>query len=365
MKKIVAACIFVACVYLLKVSVSENSMKEITESRYQSTGMFSSSKYKYGDLFGLTYLKDFMLKEDRFPNKPLNIKKNPENLSLHIISDSYVFGPFADKKEYFSRARNLKFYPWKDKNWELPKLDSNLINIAIVEVIERERAYVLNLDNIKSRLSINNENGKVVVSQQQQQHFFLLKAINTTQQFFKFIGSIFYHKNIDTHLEFVLFDFEFLLPFKLWKADLNYHVFNRINSDVVLSKDGKNLYVKSTIDKNSPGSSFREIDNKEIENQVFQMNEISRYLKLMGFQKVLFTLIPNPVSVLKTELQPMNEFVNRVQNNPKLQVEFLDLNKELSKNPDFYFCRSDTHWNSNGIDLWIYNVNNYLNSIPQ
>jgi ubiquinone biosynthesis O-methyltransferase len=70
MRKIIASIVFIGCFYLLKIAVSDNSMKGITEYRHQNSGFFSSSKLQYGDLFGICYLKDFKIKKVEHVDKP-------------------------------------------------------------------------------------------------------------------------------------------------------------------------------------------------------------------------------------------------------------------------------------------------------
>lgn len=369
MKKIVAACIFVACVYLLKVSVSENSMKEITESRYQSTGMFSSPKYQYGDLFGICYLERFKIKKVEQLNKPKGIIESKKDLSLYFICDSYVFGTFDGKKDYFARAKNVHFLKLKDSNWEVPRFSNNHKNAIIVEIVLRNLFTDLNLKNITSKSDFSNLSGTVNASTV---HYAYDDKIDWKAFFRRLIGNVnkwvsetFYHKNIETHLEFILFDFDFLLNLKMWKSDLLLNWFDRVNGSVVLSKDRQFLFMENTVSKTHVGSAAYPITETEIEDQVAKINELNQFFKSKGFDYVLFSIIPNPYDLVGQNEFGQNHQLERILASPNLKASMLNISPKLKVHARSNFFQSDTHWNSNGATIWLNEVNNYLNSIPQ
>jgi len=372
MRKIIAAFVFLGCCYLLKVSVSEKSMKEITDSRYQSDDIFSSSKFKYGDLFGISFLKEFKIKKVEHVDKPINVDLLPRNLSLYIICDSYVFNPFEGKSDYFSRVKDLHILKLKHLKWAVPPFDKNKRNVLIFEIVLRNVYNHMNLKNIRSKTdfanlsnsihSIPTTNTLVKNDSSFNPLGHLLKLIIWINQQ---ISQTLYHKNLESHLEFILFDFDFLLPFKMWKAELIMKCFNRVNGAASLSKDKKFLFMENTVIPTLKGSSTYPISDLDIEEQVYEINLLNEFFKSKGFDDVLFSIIPNPYDLVSANELGQNNQLKRILASQNLKAKMLDITPKLSINAKNNFFQSDTHWNSNGAKIWLLEINRYLNSLQQ
>lgn len=369
MKKILAGFVFLFCLYLLKTSVSEESMKDITDFRYQTQGIFSSPKYIYGDLFGISYLNNFKKVKKENLQRPSNIDLTKKDISLYFICDSYVFGTFEGKNDYFSRAESVQMLKWKDPKWDVPKLTNKHKKVLIVEMVLRNLYSDMNIKNLTSRSDFSNliQSSKVesvpTSIEEKMDWFGAFRRMVVSMN--QWVMRTFYHKNIESHLEFILFDFDFLLNLKMWKSELLMNVFNRVNGSVVLSKDRQFLFMENTVSKTHKGSAAYPITDLEIEEQVGKINELDLFFKSKGFNYVLFSIIPNPYDLVGNNEFGQNDQLNRILTSPKLKANMLNISPKLSVNARNNFFPSDTHWNSNGAYIWLFEVNNYLNSIPQ
>jgi hypothetical protein len=372
MRKNIAAIVFLGCFMLLGFSVSEYSMNRITGVKYRLKGIVGSHKFKYGDLFGLCYLEDFKIKKVEHVDKPLNVDLLPRDLSLYIICDSYVFNQFEGESDYFSRVKDLHILKLKDPQWEVPPLDKKKKNVLIFEIVLRNLYNDMNLENIGSKTDFANLSNSIQSSPTTN---ILVKndsSFNPLGQLQKSITWInqkisraFYHKNLESHLEYILFDFDFLLPFKMWKAEMMMKYFNRIDRAVVLSKDKKFLFTELTVIPALKGSSNYPISHLDIQEQVNEINLLNEFFKSKGFDDVLFSIIPNPYDLVSTNEFGQNNQLKRILASRNLKAKMLDITPKLSINAKNNFFQSDTHWNSNGAKIWLLEINQYLNSLPQ
>jgi hypothetical protein len=372
MKKNIAIVVFLGCFMLLVFSASDNSMKRITESRYQSTGIFSSSKYRFGDLFGICYLKDFKIKTGYHVDKSLKVDQLPRDLSLYMICDSYVFEPFEGKSNYFSRVKDFHILKLKEAHWDLPKLNTKNKNVLVFEIVLRNIYNHMNLKNITLKSDFSNLSTSRILNTSAPNQSISNESLNLFGLLKKCIGWVIprliqssHHKNVETHLEFIMFDFDFFRPLKVLKAEWILKYFNRINGGVVLSKDRKFLFMEDTVIPTFKGSSTYPISDLNIEEQVNKINLLNEFFKSKGFDEVLFSIIPNPYDLVSANELGQNNQLKRLLAYKNLKAKMLDITPKLSINAKNNFFQSDTHWNSNGATIWLTEINQYLNSIPQ
>lgn len=159
--------------------------------------------------------------------------------------------------------------------------------------------------------------------------------------------------------EAVLFSSDFMLMFKEWKALLNYKVFNRVSESVRLSSDGKNIFY-GVDSKPGISSCFDEVPDKEINDLVNNVNTTYAYYKKMGFDEVYLSIIPNKTSILGSDLGAYNHLVERIQDHPTLQMPYIDMMTPMMKGGEKLFDKGDTHWNCEGKQIWINEVNKRL-----
>ena len=113
-------------------------MKKITTYRFLTESIYKSSRYRYGDLYGMCYLKEF--KNEIWQVKPVlgfdPIYKKPGNINLYCICDSYLYS-FINSDSLFCGVSKLIISRWVlDGPMEID-LDKSKTNILLIERVER------------------------------------------------------------------------------------------------------------------------------------------------------------------------------------------------------------------------------------
>jgi hypothetical protein len=214
---------------------------------------------------------------------------------------------------------------------------------------------LFNLNSVKARL----DRAEAVQSE-----------LNTRQKIAHFFAEIderikenLYHKSLEANIEFAWFNFGFWESLKELKGDFNLNFFGRVDKEVAISKDQNLLYLAETLNPNNPGSSFFDISEEKLKAQVSELNSIQDYYKARGFDEVIFSIIPNPVSVLKTENRPDNHLIQRIKLHPDFKGKLIDATEDLSKNAKSNFFTSDSHWNQKGAKIWLDQLNRQLQNV--
>jgi hypothetical protein len=322
--------------------------------------LFHLDKYKYGDLYGLSYLKEF--KEQ---NKPVaddrKIKDSIKNIDLWCIGDSYLASEMIPgKADSFLFRTCLKSFSWH--NTSLPQrisFDKPRKKLLMIEVTERDirgdfgAAESATNDYTSSFYTIYDS----AASSKGEKSF--LQGVNELSKW-RLIP-----ENINQNIETIFFGYQFQEPLKEIKAEFNYKSFNRLSPSVSISNNNRNIYYRRTIDTNYSGSSFRYISNKEINSIILTINNISRYYKSIGFDEVLFSFIPNPVTILENGSLTYNNLIPRIQNSKESEAKFIDIYNVFKKyqNPFILYNRTDSHWTSEGFKLWVDELNKVLHQL--
>jgi len=228
----------------------------------------------------------------------------------------------------------------------------NKKNILLIESVERNMSGLFNLNSVKARLDREEAVQSELNTRQKIAHFFA--------EIDEGIKESLYHKSLEANIEFTWFNFGFWAPLKELKADFNLNFFGRVDKEVAISKDKNFLYLAETLNPNNPGSSFSDISEAKLKTQVSELNAIREYYKARGFDEVIFSIIPNPVSVLKTENRPDNHLIQRIKSHPDFKGKLIDATEELSKNAKSNFFTSDSHWNQKGAKIWLDQLNRQL-----
>ena len=169
-----------------------------------------------------------------------------------------------------------------------------------------------------------------------------------------------YHQSLEANIEFAWFNFGFWEPLKEFKADFNLNFFGRVDKEVSISKDQNFLYLAETLNPAHVGSSFSDLSEAQLKSHVSELNAIQEYYQAKGFDEVIFSIIPNPVSVLKTENKPDNHLIQRIKSHPNFKGKLIDATEGLSKNAASNFFTSDSHWNQRGAKIWLDQLNSQL-----
>ncbi len=318
-------------------------MKIIANYRYDSDSFFASDRYKYGDLFGFSYLKDFKIPPGP---RPVIISHCPEpkSINLYMLCDSYLWS-FVKTDSIFCGVNKLKYVRWKYGEQLDEELDTNKKNVLIIEMSERF-VRKLGLDSLEMYNSMKAHKPNIQVRGYREPKTTLEKAINYL-----------FNPLINENLEFNLFDYRFLTPIRELKSELNYWLFDRVDKDVALSTDKKNLFYKETVDTTLVSSSFKYIDDEEIARLVSALNLGYSHFIRLGFNEIYLSLIPNPVTIADPAMGKYNGLINKIQRNPDLKLKVIDIYTIFKGSGSALYSRSDTHWNSAGFQLWVNEVN--------
>ncbi len=294
------------------------------------------AKARYGDLYSNCFLPGFLdtayipLKEHR---------NEKENVDLYIIHDSYLAGKI--KKENFKGLHKLFSLDYGAARSFVPDVTKK--NILVIECSERNAFW--RLTDTATIYTCLNTNAPSPWKQPE----------NTND-----LANVFFNPNINQNLEFSLYDYEYFIPLKEWKADLNYSLFKRLPPDVAITQKEDYLLLSETVEKSSPTSSFTELDAAFLEFVTKQVNAISAHYKTRGFDEVYFSIIPNPVSILDQLRRPYNHKIELLEAHPSLKARYISTYFLFLHYPQKIYRTDDSHWNGNGLQLWVDEVNKRL-----
>lgn len=352
MKKIIAyICVFLG---LLAMFISQESITnriwQWNNIHVNSNAFFGKQSYEGGGLSGMAYLDDVKLFND---TKNFTFKKPIDNNIKNI--DLYLFGDSFTEDIPDSAFCNTDYFTYnnytKTLNYDLDKTKINILIIEVSErlIFERYNNYIIFERLKKDSLSITPKLKKKY-------------EVNTTLQIRNTVKNP-YSQMMNKNLEYILFDYNFINWVKRLKADMNYYLFNRATGSAVISNNKQFLFYKPTIDPQSTNCIYRQISNKEVNGIVTVLNEIYSHYLNEGFSEVYFSIIPDPAAILQPE--NYNNLVPQIYNNKLLKMPVLDVYSLFFKqdNPQILFRHGDTHWNNNGMQIWLQLVNDELRKI--
>ncbi len=343
MRKALAFIVLIVLLGVLGLSSSERAMRWLSFVRYHDTGLFGSDKYRFGDLYGLTYLAPFRMEKDTTLVRNQGGKAEKRDLDLYILGDSYLYSYVQMDTANFRRSNHVEFRRWSDQSVKPISIRSSLNKkVLVIETVERNVWTILHKDRLRTQL----EN----VPDQSNWH----EALNA------FLFDHIYHPQLEQNLDFTLFNLQIISPIKTMKSALNSGLFHRVSSDVSVSSDASFLYLRETIDSTKRSSSFYPIKKKELIELRDQMIEMNLLAKSKGFDEVLFVIIPNPVVFTKTEARPTNHLVQQLSQESGSRLRILDPTASLMRGGKNYFFKSDSHWNQAGARAWLAHFNQHL-----
>ena len=346
MKKIVALFVFIICLLALVLSSSDAGMRKLTKERYAGTGILHSDKYAFGDLYGLSYLPEFRIaKQEKFTEVPAGLPAE-KDLDLYVVGDSYLYSYLDTVPDYYARVNKLDFRRWEHVPVRAEGFTSGRKKVLLIESVERNIANVILLERIRAVFEPTPP-----------------PVLPWWEQWNETIKSALYHPNLEANLEFTLFNLALFSPIKELKATWNDRVFGRLAHEVHRSKSGDHLYMHETVDVHEKGSSYREISDDEVVGTLRKMEEIQAFYLSKGFDLVLFSFMPNPVSLLEAEKG--NEFLSRIQFAGAGKLMIIDPSERLKLNASHYFYQSDSHWNQRGARVWLDQLNEVLRSVQK
>ncbi|MFT7247777.1 MAG: hypothetical protein ACI97P_000550 [Arcticibacterium sp.] len=290
--------------------------------------------YRYGDLYRLANLKDF-----RVTKELCSTPKMPQNNNIHLVlaGDSFTDQGRIDSSHFVAKDFS---YIRIDGQTALV-LDTSQYNVLVLETVERhfrERFVSSSWDGISFSQQSDEKPG--------------------WKDYFKKIVAFELPYSNELH-EGLLFGYDFTMDVREWKAALNYHLFERVDSHVKLNKSEEHLlyYLPS---ERGMSSAFDEISDAEIEALVVHVNKTQLKYRGLGFDKVILSIIPNKTSILGTDLGTYNELATRIQNSKQLEIPVLNANRILKGLGEDAYEKGDTHWTCQGKQQWVVGINELL-----
>lgn len=343
MKKALAFLVMIVLLGVLGISSSDQAMRWISKARYQQQGNWGSDKYRFGDLYGIAYLPAFRLEKDTSLISKQYTSPGLRDTDLYIIGDSYLYSYMQMDTSNFARAKRVYFRKWADgASAPIAIKPSNHKKVLLIESVERNIWSVIDIMRVKAHL----EGYRAPMTWDEQLNACLADAL--------------YDPNLEQNIDFTLFNFQALSFIKSIKAQGNLSLFNRTTADVVLSEDQQFLYMKETMDSSQKGSSFYPLRSQNIQDLLGRMAKIEQYAESRGFDEVVFSFIPNPVAITQTESKSTNHLIPSLAHVNQSRLHLVDPTQVLIKGGKSYFFRSDSHWNQQGAQAWLNQMNQYL-----
>jgi len=337
MKKVTLYIFSLFCLGVFILSQSKPFMEWWSDYRVNQLHM-PFTRARYGDLYSGCYLSQFM--DTAATKKLAEYKTSRKNINLYILHDSYLAGQI--KKENFLSVDKLILSDLRGEGVSI-NLDHKKKNVLIFECSERTADWrLINTAFVFPKLYIKKDS----ITKE-------TKPKTENQEFIQFLFNSFVNQNI----EFNLFDYEIFKPLKETKAKISFIYFNKVPADIAVSSNKKYLLLNETVDNRFAQSSFLGLSDEHIDIITSKINEIDLYYKNMGFDKIYFTIIPNPASIIDTERMRYNHKIERIANNYQLHADFINVYDIFKKSKKQLYRRDDSHWNRNGLQLWVNEVN--------
>lgn len=288
--------------------------------------------YRYGDLYRFSNLSKFRVPVEKC-EKP-TAKKQTLPIKLVLFGDSFTEEGRIEKEDFMANEFERHFVAAEG----YVQLAKNKKNMLIIETVERH--FRERFDTRYQQVKVNEI------------------APKETKTWWQSLLNWHIPYSTERH-ESVLFSSDFILTIKEWKAALNQKVFGRIDNHVVLSKDGSEIVYSLAI---NPGinSIFDPLTNEEISRLVANINQTYDFYKNAGFDEVYLSIIPNKASIVAADLGTYNHLIERIEQHPSLKMPIIEMYKPLKTGGAKLFDKGDTHWNCEGKQPWIGQVNEKL-----
>lgn len=345
MKRIVGYIVLFICIAVYLASSSDRLTNKIVMFKNRDVSLVKSDKMRYGDLFGLSYLPDYKISIDENPSIELTACKKTRSFNLYSLCDSHLWS-LLTSDSIFCGANKFQYANLNNLETLNVKSDSTKKNILLIELAERNIVPMIkqNYSYMQEFLKLQNPKR------------------DTSTLIPRHVVEFLFNKNINSNIEFNIWESSIFTPIKEFKAQLNYKLFNRVNKDVAVSPDKKYLLYYPTIDSSSIYSSFKNISEPDIDTIVNNLNQIYFHYKKLGFTEIYLSLVPNPVTILYPDYNNYryNQLIPRIENSPLLKMPFIDIYSDFKKSKIPLYRVSDTHWNRSGFNLWVNKVNSIL-----
>ena len=347
---------------ILIYAISSNYSLTNLLFQYKSSGqsIFSYYKYQYGDLYGLSDLSYFRKRYRQQDSSQYVYYNEAKKINLYAICDNYVWAYFKTNKLFYV-VDKLRYSITNNKENVSINLDTAKTNVLLLEFSERNLREVLGDTSYTNNIIQNNKRRPLTPKNSSDHHQISnrTKLANKLRGYRADVLNLFFNKNINTYLESIIWDIAIFRSVKELKADFNYNLFKKVDPNVYISKNGKQLYLAKTIDTNQLTSSFKYLPDVEKDSIVSRLNRICDNAKKTGFNNVYLSIIPNPISILEPHFNNLtyNNLVQKIQNDPNLRIPYINLLDDFSNQKQNVYAVSDSHWNYTGAKIWLNKFN--------
>jgi hypothetical protein len=302
----------------------------------------------YGDLYAITHLPQFRevaFNQNTTLTIPTTNKTKKYAANLFVLGDSFTQP--IDSQHYLAQEVMFSRIGVESKKVEL---DTNKLNILIVENIERGISYRLN-DEETAKLFLGLQGFYTPAFEATYQ-----KSVDTKTSVMNDFGG---HNHEEVYQR-LLFNHRIFGKIKELKAYLNYKFFGRVEGNHIVSADGKHLFYYDEANTNPEilSSSYSKFDTTQLANYTNNIYRVNQHYKSMGFDEVVFVFVPNKATICAPN-EHYNHKIERIKATLKHTISYIDLYESMKGKPELYHL-GDGHWNAKGKALFVGKVNEFL-----
>lgn len=289
--------------------------------------------YRFGDLYRLSCLPQFKQAAPVCPKE--HRSSDTASAQLYILGDSFTEPQRISQSDF--QVSHYQRVSWNQQTAGQFQLNPGKRNILLIETVERHFRQHFTTPIVE--FTIQKDTSRAPGQ---------LKSL--TQQ----IASELHRTDVEERLESTLFSHNWAYWFKELKASLTLSLFERTNTKVSLSGDKKNIFTYMDTDTtNHLVSSFAPLSDRDVSILVDTLNARAAYYQKLGFDEVYFSIIPNKASILETQRTDYNHLIERIQQDPHLKANCLDVYTPFKHFPTSPYLKSDTHWTCEGQAIWL------------
>ncbi|MCF8254641.1 MAG: hypothetical protein K9I36_07555 [Bacteroidia bacterium] len=353
MRKLISFSIIVICCGIYYASNSAKITEKYTDFRERGM-LLGSDKIGYGGLYGMCYLSDY--RQPFFYDIKESDDTLVKNINLYLFCDSYLYYRVTPK--HFSYNDKLYKMKWFETETFLSQesLDTTKKNVLVFEMTERYvRSLLDSYEGATNMLKFEKEQNENLKQQENTNSKSLIDKFQEP----------FINPNINSNLELNLFDYKLFRPLKELKANLNFHIFNRVYDGVFVDTAKQQLYYKPTVEGEQKMNAFYPLDSGEISTLIDNINKLNDFYHSKGFDEIYLAIIPNPVTMINPSLGHYNNLIPLLNSNDSLRMNLIDSYSLFKQNPTLFYSKSDSHWNSIGLQRWLDEFNRKLKLLSQ
>lgn len=307
-----------------------------------------ADQYQYGDLYNKTNATQFREQNfrttDQLDSTDLPLTKQA-GVHLYTIGDSFTDIDTA----YYAAEKNV--HVWIGRGPQAIHLDSTKRNVLVIQIIERV---------LQERF--HGEPSRLYTTQALVDSTCIKPPAAAPPNLLGSVLETRFGSDLNSRLEFMLFNNKYALRAKEWKAAMLLNWFDRA-SGARLSASKQHAFYDIEVDTMARLSSFRHLAQTDIDTVVNQINAVTAYYRQLGFTEIYLTLIPNKSTVLAPTLGTYNHQIERIERHPKLEPVVISTYNTIRRHPSWYH-QGDGHWNQQGRRYWMRLVNGLVKVTP-